>query len=103
MDWLKQKGESMVDNTFWQDFSIADAFGPHAVEDTYKRASKGWEDNVEYYAALVVTLNHKIWQHWESGDKKLAELYDRLWKRADAYAYEHFGKDDLRRYWELTD
>ena len=28
----------IVENTFFMDFSIADAFGVNAVKDTYKRA-----------------------------------------------------------------
>lgn len=46
--------------TFWQDFSIADAFGIAAVVDTFKRAFKEWKDNYKYLTELVMVLNHKI-------------------------------------------
>lgn len=64
--------------TFFQDFSIADAFGLSAVEDTYKRAFEEWKSNVVYITELVIVLNHKIWQHYEK-NRPLAELYNKLW------------------------
>ena len=48
--------------TFWQDFSIADAFGVAAVEDTFKRAFNEWKGNYKYLTELVMVLNHKIAQ-----------------------------------------
>ena len=51
--------------TFWQDFSIADAFGVAAVEDTFKRAFNEWKGNYRYLTELVMILNHKIAQWYE--------------------------------------
>ena len=51
--------------TFWQDFSIADAYGLKAIQDTYNRAFAEWRTNAVYIAEFVVTLNHKIWYHYE--------------------------------------
>ena len=31
-----------VQTTFWEDFSIADAFGPSAIQNTYNLAFKSW-------------------------------------------------------------
>lgn len=89
--------------TFWQDFSIADRFGLAAIKDTYKRAFEEWREDVEYAAELVVVLNHKIWQHYERGDMRKAELYDKFWKEADAWCYEHFTGEDARYYFMVTD
>ena len=33
---------------FWQDFTIADAFGLGAIQDTYNRASSEGKSNAEY-------------------------------------------------------
>ena len=51
--------------TFWQDFSIADAFGGDAVTDTFHRAFNEWKDNCVYITELVMVLNHKIAQWYE--------------------------------------
>ena len=43
--------------TFWDDFSIADAFGKNAVEDTYDRAFREWKSNYKYLTELVMIIN----------------------------------------------
>lgn len=89
--------------TFWQDFSIADRFGIAAIKDTFNRAFKEWREDVEYAAELVIVLNHKIWQHYEGGDMKKAELYNELWAKTDSWCVEHFTGDDARYYFNITD
>lgn len=108
-------GVAVVKTTFWSDFSIADAFGKRAVLDTYKRAFAGWKDNIEYVTALSITLNHKIWEHFEAGRQELAKLYDKLWKETDAYIlacdnagtdkekYKNFEREEIRYYIHATD
>ena len=93
----------MVDNTFYQDFTIADAFGVKAIQDTYNRAFKEWKSDYKMLTALVVTLNHKIWEHYEADHNELAELYDQLWRTADEYAYTHLTDDALAYFLEVTD
>lgn len=93
----------MVDNTFFMDFTIADAFGSSAVKDTYKRAFKEWKSDYKMLTALVVTLNHKIWQHYEAGKQDLARLYDSLWKQAEDYALTNLKGDELQYYYDITD
>jgi hypothetical protein len=87
---------------FWQDFTIADAFGVSAIKDTYKRAFDGWKDNVNYYASLVMTLNHKIWQ-WYGKNEEIARVYNDLWLKADEYGREHFKGEDASYYFEFLD
>ena len=93
----------MVDNTFWMDFTIADAFGVKAIQDTYNRAFKEWKSDYKMLTALVVALNHKIWEHYEADHNELAELYDQLWRTADEYAYTHLTDDALAYFLEVTD
>lgn len=88
--------------TFWQDFSIADAFGPDAVQDTYNRAFDGWKNNVVYIAELILVLNHKIW-FWHEKNDKLAELYNKLWMELDSYAWDHFKGEDADYLFDVTD
>ena len=82
--------------TFWRDFTIADAYGIEAVEDTFKRAFKEWKDNYIYLTELVLVLNWKIWQHWEkNGYCDIAETYNRLWIEAQNYGYATLKGDEL--------
>lgn len=88
--------------TFWQDFSIADRFGLKAIQDTYNRAFAEWKDNYIYLTELVLVLNHKIWQHYES-NKKYAELYNKFWEKADSYACEHLKGEELQYFYRILD
>ncbi len=87
---------------FWQDFTIADKFGVSAIKDTYERAFEGWKDNVEYYASLVMTLNHKIWE-WYEKDEAVAKLYNELWMRADDYGRDNFKGKEAEYYFNFLD
>ena len=93
----------MVDNTFSMDFPIADAFGVNAIKDTFNRAFKEWKSNYKMLTALVVILNHKIWQHYEHHNDDFAKLYDSLWRQAEDYALINLKDDELQYYYEITD
>ena len=93
----------MIPNTFWLDFTIADTFGAHAINDTYKRAFAEWKDDYKMLTALVITLNHKIWQHYENKNNELSQLYDKLWKQADTFAYNTLKGEALEYFIETTD
>lgn len=105
---LKYIKEALVENgydlitTFWEDFSIADKYGVAGVKDTYKRAFSEWKDDYKFFTELTLVLNHKIWQHYES-NRKLAALYDRLWREADEYAMNNFKGEELDYYYRITD
>ena len=94
--------EDGFSTTFWTDFSIADAFGPEAVQDTFNRAFAEWKSDVRYLTDLVVVLNHKIFQHF-NGDRELSKLYDSLWKIADEYAMENLTGKDFEYFFNITD
>ena len=46
--------------TFWDDFTIAERFGLHAIEDTYKNAFNSWKHDVVFIVELVLVLNWKM-------------------------------------------
>ena len=89
--------------TFWQDFSIADAFGVKAIQDTFDRAFGEWKDDYLYITELVAVLNHKIWQHYHAGHEEVAQLYDKLWRQADTYGCEHLKGEELAYYYKVLD
>lgn len=88
--------------TFFNDFTIADAFGIEAVKDTYKRAFAEWKDNVEYITELTIVLNHKIWQHCETNEP-LARVYDKLWRELDTWCCKNLKGKDLEYFYQTTD
>lgn len=88
--------------TFWQDFTIADAFGEKAVKDTYKRAFKEWKSNIEYLTELVMVLNWKIWQ-LAPINESLARVYEELWGEADQYCMDNLKGEELKYFLRTTD
>ena len=88
--------------TFWQDFSIADAFGVAAIKDTYKRAFKEWKEDYKYLTELVMVLNWKIWQHHGKNDR-YAKLYNELWDEANQYALDNLKGEELSYFFRTTD
>ena len=93
----------MADNTFWMDFTIADASGVNAIKDTFNRAFNEWKDDYKMLTALVIVLNHKIWQHYEAENNKLASVYNELWEKADQYACNTLKDEALKYFLEVTD
>ena len=88
--------------TFYNDFSIADRFGTSAILDTYKCAFHDWKNNYEYLTELVMVLNWKIWQYYQT-NTKYAELYNKLLEKADAYACENLKGEALDYFYRTTD
>jgi len=91
-----------MQSTFWQDFTIADAFGIPAIKDTFKRAFEEWKSNYVYLTELVLVLNYKIWQ-WYRKNENVARVYNDLWEQADEYATENLQGNELQFFYKTTD
>lgn len=93
--------------TFWEDFTIADAFGDGAIKDTYKRAFKHWKDDFTYLTELVIVLNLKCWQWYERGNEARSKMYSDMYYEADAYALDvierEHSEEKANYYFEMTD
>ena len=88
--------------SFWDDFTIADAFGDSAILDTYRRAFAEWKTDYRYLTELVMVLNHKIWQ-WNEKNEERAKLYDSLYCQANDYALSNLKGEELSYFWTVTD
>lgn len=95
--------DELIDTTFKFDFDIADMFGTNAIKDTYKRAFNEWKSNYKYLTALVMVLNHKIWEHYEKHNNAYAVLYNELWETTDAYAMDNLKDKELQYYLNVLD
>lgn len=92
--------------TFWMDFSIADAFGVKAVQDTFDRAFEEWKDDKVYGTELSMVLNWKQFQFASGGminDNPMCDLYVKLWKKMDAYIMRNWKGEMLDYYIKETD
>lgn len=88
--------------TFYEDFSIADNFGQAAIYDTYKRAFRSWKKDYKYFTELVMVLNWKIWEHYETNEE-YAKLYNELWEIASNWALDNLKDEELSYYLRTTD
>ena len=89
--------------TFFQDFSIADAFGLDAIKDTYERAFEEWKSDYKYLTELVMVLNWKSFIHYERGNETLCELYCDLFEKAREYAWDNLKGEELSYFLTTTD
>lgn len=88
--------------TFWEDFTIADAFGVSAIEDTYKRAFNGWKHDYVYITELSLVLNWKMFQWYEKDDSKY-QIYYNLYTKLDAWCMDNLRNSELIYYINTTD
>lgn len=89
--------------TFFEDFTIADAFGIDAVKDTFKRAFKEWKNNCEYVTELSIVMNLKCWYWYEKDNMELSKLYSDYYYKVDGWCMNHLKGDELQRYLSITD
>lgn len=95
--------------TFWQDFCIADLYGPEAIIDTFKRAFREWHKNLEYLTELALVLNHKGMFFYREEEPEgcplnmISKLYFMMWEQVDDYAREHLNEEDYAYYFRITD
>ena len=87
--------------TFYEDFSIADMFGPRAIKDTYKRAFAEWKSNYIYLTELVMVMSWKSFEHQDNYE--YCKLYSDLYYEADEYACNHLKGEEQRYYFRTTD
>ena len=90
-------------STFPSDFTIADKFGENAIRDTFNRAFNEWKSNYVYLTELVISLNWKIWEHYEKGNQEIAKVYNELWEQADNFACENLKGEELSFFYNVTD
>lgn len=92
-------------STFWQDFTIAEAFGIGAIHDTYDRAFREWKDDYKMLTELVLVLNWKIWQWWEreGENSEYAKYYNTIWDLTALYADSHLKGEEMDYYFSVID
>lgn len=88
--------------TFWDDFTIAEAFGLDAIRDTYDRAFNEWKTNHIYLTELAMVLNWKCW-YWAHHSDDYSLLYSELFYKTDDYAWDNLKGEELEYYYHITD
>lgn len=102
--YLEQFTDYRSKTTFWDDYSIADAFGPGAVEDTFRRSFRAWKHNYEYLTELVMVLNHKMWAWYSKNPQGLMyQVYEKCFIEASSYAIDNLKGEELSYYLRVTD
>ena len=88
--------------TFWQDFSIADAFGIEAIKDTFKRSFRDWKYNCEYITELAMVMSWKSCS-WYEKDRQKSELYAQYYHKVDSWCLDNLKDKELEYYIRTTD
>jgi len=88
--------------TFWQDFTIADAFGAEAIKDTYKRSFRDWKNDVEYITELACVMSWKSC-YWYQKNNEYSMLYANYYHKVDNWCMNNLKGKDLEYYIRITD
>lgn len=88
--------------TFWDDFTIADAFGIEAIKDTYNRAFNEWKHDHIYITELCMVMNWKMFYWFEKDDNKYQIYYD-LFTTLDEWCMENLKDEQLDYFLKTTD
>lgn len=88
--------------TLWQDFSLAEQLD-NGVERVFKLAFKDCKSDYKYITELALVLNHKSWQHYKNGNKRVSNLYSRLYDEVNDYAITTLKGNELTYYFNTTD
>lgn len=92
-----------MQTTFWQDFTIAEAFGPAAVVDTFERAFKEWRGNTVYVTELALVMNWKCWKHYEDGNMEYSRMYSDYYYIVRDWCLDNLEGEDFEYYYRTTD
>ena len=90
------------ESSFWEEFSIAENYGPDGIHHHYDIVFEQYKDNLKYLTELVLVLNIKIFI-WYGVDDTIGKMYDQLWKETDGYAIDTLKGDDLHYYLHTLD
>lgn len=88
--------------TFWNDFTIADAFGVDAIKDTYNRSFNDWKHDYIYITELCMVMNWKMFQWFEKDESKF-QLYYELFTTLDEWCMDNLKDEQLDYFLATTD
>lgn len=58
---------------------------------------------IKRFTDYCMALNWKGFEHYEKGDRDLAEIYTDMWETANQWAYENLKDEELDYYFRTTD
>lgn len=88
--------------TFWEDFTVADAFGADAIRDTFNRSFRDWKNNLEYITELAMVMSWKSCSYYNKNDEYM-NLYSDLYHKVDGWCMDNLKGNDLSYYLDTTD
>lgn len=88
--------------TFFEDFRIAEAFGPDAVRETFNNAFKNWQLDYVYMTELAIVMSNYSIEHHDTNEE-LSDLYTKLYYEVDQYCMDNLKNSALEFYIRTTD
>ena len=99
---MKLENDYETKTTFWEDFTIADAFGVDAINDTFNRSFDGWKNNVEYITELAMVMSWKSCYYYGKNEEYM-NLYSELYHKVDEWCMNNLINSELIYYIDTTD
>ena len=87
--------------TFYEDLSIADAFGTKAILETMRDIIQAWGHDYKYITEFIMAVNWKSWEH--QNNEEYCKLYAEMYYMLHDWALDNFKDEALQYYLETTD
>ncbi len=84
--------------TYTSDFSIAEwcvpVEGMAAISTTLRNALENWQDNIEFFAEIIIVINMKSWEHAARGNNEYGKMYSELFYMVQALFFDWFDESN---------
>ena len=92
--------------TYYTDFSYAEKYGEYGINQLFNEVFATLSKDPDFYykelTELVMVLNWKIWEHYETNEE-LAKLYNDLWAKLDFWVQDHLNDEHQKYFYRTTD
>jgi len=86
--------------TYTSDFSIAEwcvpVDGMAAISTTLRNALENWQNNIEFFAEILLVINLKSWEHAARGNNEYGKMYSELFYMVQALYFDWFDESNKK-------
>lgn len=104
MTSMCEGGDAGLRSVVWQTFETADMIlCNEELESFTKDLFESSKEDIVILTELVIVLNWKIWQHYDSGNMERSRVYNDLWCMADGWCCDNLKGDAAEYFYSVTD
>ncbi len=102
-DEIYKKTGYRIFTTFYEDFSIADAFGTKGILETYQRAKREWKHDYKYMSEMALIIGMKISEWSVKRNMDYVNAYCEVIEDLRGYIFRNFTYKQLDYFYGVVD